>query len=293
MPINLNAITGHTAFTNYYKPGGPGAGTAPLSQSGDNLLSGTVTDVMSLKEKAALDAANAKAAAASAAGYGKEIDAYGNVKKITDNEALIAQVSGDITGIQQHQELMQNLGTQRATTATAGFTNSGSSLDVLRSSMQQGYLRQQLLETQTSLNVAGYLSQGLAADAESAAAAAARDSALALGEGYTNAAAIATANAANETAGLTSFLKGTTLTAAEKLILNPLTGDPNSPTNPVFGTNDNPLGVAGGTHGPSKTQFPEAYDSAGNLMPGWSSTYTGIGTSGYGLKSIGVKAGLT
>lgn len=288
MAVKTGAL-GNTALKSYYGVGGPGSPT-PLTPADDHLLAGTVTDVMSLKEKAALDEANAKASAASAAGYGKEIDAYGNVKALTANEALIAQVSGDITGLQQHQELMQNLGTQRATTATAGFKNSGSSLDALRSSMQQGYLRQQLQETQTSLNVTGYLSQGLAADAEIAAASAARDSALALGEGYTKAGSIATANAANETAALQEFTKDSTLTPAEKLILNPLTGDPNSPTNPVFGTGD--AGTAAGTRavtGPDKNRFPEAYDSAGNLMPGFSSSYTGIGTSGYGTKLIGVK----
>lgn len=302
--IKTNAIVG-TAAKSYYGVGGPGGGTPPLSPQSDALLAGTVTDITSLNEKVALDAANAKAATASATGYGKEIDAYGNVKAITANEALIAQVSGDITSIQQQQELMRTIGTQKATTATAGFTNSGSSLDILRSNLQQGGLQRQLLATQTGLNVAGYLSQGLAADAEIAGAKAAQDSATALAEGYTNAGTIATANAANETASLQDFLKNTLLTPAEKLTLSPLTGNPNSPTPPVttdangnlqpvasiFGKGDLPAAgtttATGG--GPPKNLFPEAYDSAGNLMPGWSSTYTGIGSSGYGTKSIAPK----
>src|SRR5690349_967321 len=104
MAIKTGAL-GNTAFKNYYGVGGPGAAAAPLSPASDSLLSGAVENELSLQEKAALDAANAKAAQASVTGYNTEIGVYGNVEQITSNEALIAGVSAGITKTQQQMEL--------------------------------------------------------------------------------------------------------------------------------------------------------------------------------------------
>ncbi|MGH3513228.1 MAG: hypothetical protein ACRDRB_13235 [Pseudonocardiaceae bacterium] len=199
-------------------PGGTISNTAPLGS--------TVASILGLQETAATDEANAAATKASLAGYTAEGTAYGQVEQIAGNNVALARVAGDITGYQQLLAAKEAIGSQQQGVAAAGLRRSGSNLDLLRFGLQQTYLQQQVNETQTSINVGGYLAEGAAAKAEGAAAGAAGASATALGSAYTRAASLATVNAANETAALEAFIGGNTLTPEQQLLLGPLTADP-------------------------------------------------------------------
>lgn len=196
----------------------------------DTLLGSTVSGILGFNEQAATDTANAKAQDASVTGYNAEVTAYGEVGTIAANNAALSKASGDITSYQDQLKALTTIGEQKAAVASNGFRESGSNLDLLRSSLQQSYLKQQLDETQTGINIGGYLAEGAAAKAEGSAAQAAADSATALAGNYRSASSLATTNAANETSALNTYLGKTVLTPAEKLLLTPLTSDPTQPT---------------------------------------------------------------
>lgn len=200
--------------------------TSSTTTIDNTLLGNSVSSILGLKETAATDTANAAAQKASVTGYQAEQTAYGQVEAISGNNAAIAKAAGEVTRYQDLYKALATIGTQQQGVAASGLRRSGSNLALLRSSLQQTYLGQQADETQTGLNVGGYLAEGLAAKAEGAAAGAAADSATALGTAYTNAASLATTNAANETTALNDYLgKNTILTPAEKLLLAPLSSD--------------------------------------------------------------------
>lgn len=70
-----------------------------------------------------------------------------------------AEISAQSTQIQETQaqrKIYQTLGGQKADVAGAGLAASGSSLDVMRSSAEQGSLTKQLIANQGAINVAGY-----------------------------------------------------------------------------------------------------------------------------------------
>lgn len=195
-----------------------------IPSSSNTLLEGAVSDVLGLKGTAVTDTAAATAATTQATGYDAEGKAYDTSQEIANQNAVVAGVAGGIKTLQEQRSLDALVGTQQSQVAAAGFGAAGSSLDILRSSLQQGYLTQQLTATQTALTKGGYLQEAAASAAQSKAtavtAAAARDTAAA----YTAAAATSTANAAKETAALNDFTSTATLTADQKLILSPLTG---------------------------------------------------------------------
>jgi hypothetical protein len=88
------------------------------------------------------EAASAKGYSA-AAGYARE------------NAAISAQ-STKIQEVQAQRKIWQVLGGQQADIAGAGLMNSGSALDIARSSAQQGALTKQLIANQGAINVLGY-----------------------------------------------------------------------------------------------------------------------------------------
>jgi hypothetical protein len=64
-----------------------------------------------------------------------------------------------IKGVQTQRQIYQAEGTTQADVAGAGFTNSGSALDIMRSNSQQGALTKQVLERQGQITEAGYTEQ--------------------------------------------------------------------------------------------------------------------------------------
>lgn len=199
----------------------PGTATTPSS----SLLESTVNSILGLKSTAVTQDAAATAASTQAAGYEAESVAYGNAAEASGQNAILAGVIGEVKSYQEERAGAVSRGTAVAQNAASGFGAAGSNLDILRSSLQQSYLADQLISTQTALTEGGYLSEAAAARAQKTAAdataAAARTTATAL----TNASALSTANAASSTAALNKFLLTSTLTDDQKLILSPLGTD--------------------------------------------------------------------
>ncbi len=203
------------------------------------LMRGTVADILGLQSKAETDKANAAASDIQATGYQAEAGAYGTVQDIAGNSATVAGIAGDIKALQEKRKLTQTLGSQRTDVAAAGFANSGSSIDLMRSSVQQGALTRQLTNIQTEQTKGGYLEEGAAAGAEIAGANMASSAAQALAVQQRASGALATANAANETQALTAQIAteqaGLPTTPAQTLALTQVTAGAGQPT--VFDPN--------------------------------------------------------
>lgn len=73
----------------------------------------------------------------------------------TQNAEIEAQ-STKIQETQAQRKIYQTLGGQKTDVAGAGLSASGSALDVMRSSAEQGSLTKQLIANQGAINVAGY-----------------------------------------------------------------------------------------------------------------------------------------
>lgn len=85
----------------------------------------------------------------------------------TEN-AGIAEASGRVKQLQAERQIYQVIGGQQADVAGAGFAKSGSALDLMRSSVEQGALTKALLENQTQIEVRGYRQEAEAKLAEAA-----------------------------------------------------------------------------------------------------------------------------
>ncbi len=248
--LNLSSMTTN-AGGSLALPGAAGGGGAPLPASNDATLQATVSSVLGLQSTAVTDAANATAATTSAAGYAAEGDAYQTAADIAGQNATVAGIAGTVKGLQEQRATNVTLGAQRAGVAAAGFAASGSSLDLLRSSMQQGYVTQQLNDIQTTLTKGGYIEEQAASNAEQVAARSTSATATATAAADTTAANMARATAASETAALNNFLGSYTLTADQSLLLSPLaaadsiaSGGTGSPAGPTLTPSGLPAGAA-------------------------------------------------
>ena len=178
------------AYARHPPPVGSAANPAPLN---DNLLNTTVSGILGLQSQADIDNANAAASAASATGYATEAGAY-------TTASTVAGVAGDIEKLQTARKLAGTIGAQQAGVAAAGFREAGSAVDILKSSLQQGYFQQQITDTQTATEQAAFL-------AEAAGATGASNAATAEAGAYTAAASKTLDTAAAETDALTKFIE--------------------------------------------------------------------------------------
>lgn len=87
----------------------------------------------------------------------------------TQNEQFTEQ-STAIKQMQQSREISMAIGKQQSEVAGSGFESSGSALDLLRDSAQQGALTKQVLGQQGLITEAGYKEQAESYDIMSAAA---------------------------------------------------------------------------------------------------------------------------
>lgn len=204
----------------------PNASTATPGAAVDTTaLHSTVSDILGLKATAVTDTANAAASTTQAAGYAAEGAAYGTAAEVANQNAFLSEISGSVKTLQEQRALTRSLGEQTAQIAASGFAASGSNLDILRSSLQEGYITQQLTAVQTALQKGGYLEEAAAAKAEQAATDVTSKAATSQAAASTAASTTSTANAAAETASLNKFLSTATLTSAQKAILDPLGSD--------------------------------------------------------------------
>ena len=210
---------------------------AAIPETSDTLLSGSVSNILNLQATATTDTAaatadtaNATAATTSATGYTAEGASYQTSADIAAQNAVTAQLAGQVTTLQEARTMRTTEGEQQAAVAGSGFGASGSSLDIIRSSLQQGYLTQQLNTLTATETAGGYLEEQSAALAEKAATKVSADAATALASSDTTAAStattagnLATANAASETSALKAFIGTSPLSTGQQLIVSPLT----------------------------------------------------------------------
>lgn len=92
---------------------------------------------------------------------GNEIEAamYGRASKFATTEARISESSTNIRESQQQRQAYQGLGDVQANVAAAGFNESGSALDILRSSTQQAALQEAVVKQQGLVTTQGYEEQ--------------------------------------------------------------------------------------------------------------------------------------
>ena len=94
-----------------------------------------------------------------AQGAAAEAQQYGIAAGYAGQEAQYSQMSTDIQAAQKQRELNTSLGRTASQVAGAGFSASGSALDILRSSASQGSLAKAVTQEQGNIQTAGYQEQ--------------------------------------------------------------------------------------------------------------------------------------
>lgn len=103
-----------------------------------------------------------------------EAASYREAAKFADFNATISQYSTEVKEAQQQRQAYQGIGTTEADIAGGGFAETGSGLDLLRSSTQQAALEHAVVGQSGQVATMGYKEQGRSframADAADAAA---------------------------------------------------------------------------------------------------------------------------
>lgn len=94
-----------------------------------------------------------------AAGDFAEAENYDEAAALATQNEKFAETSTALKVAQQNRELTQTIGGQEADVAGAGFSESGSSLDLLRDSASQGALTHAAINQQGEITEAGYTEQ--------------------------------------------------------------------------------------------------------------------------------------
>lgn len=212
-------------------------------------LQGVTSNLLTFQSQAAEYDAAAQGSLLNAEGADVEAAAYETAAGISDESQRVEAVAESVREIQQQRAIDQTVGGISASVAANGFQQSGSALDIMRSSMQQGYLAQQISSLQSQQTQRGFMEQAAAARGEMSAAKVRADAARLLAQAQMNAGNSARANQAALTDALTQLLKGDP--NAQKLVDDLLAGDiagvqgdallydpsnPSSPTNTATGT---------------------------------------------------------
>lgn len=100
-----------------------------------------------------------------------EAQEYDLARQLALENAQFAKTSTELKQFQTQRTIYQTLGQQRADVASSGFAASGSALDIMRSSAEQGALTKAVVGQQGLIEEAGYKEQ---ADSYSLMAQAAR-----------------------------------------------------------------------------------------------------------------------
>lgn len=154
------------------------ADTFDLSQSLSDLAGGVGTLGGAAQDLFAVGADKARAR-----GYVAEGAAYGTAAGFSDQNAAIERQSTAIQIAQTQRGLGQIVGGQKSDIASAGFENSGSALDIARSTAQQGHLQLELLKDQGLIQENAYSSQAASYRGEQESANASADAAEAAAKG--------------------------------------------------------------------------------------------------------------
>ena len=216
-PYATTELKGGSATSTYYShplgnfgwqpyPSGSSSGTTsgvdPLN------LQGAVNDLLGFQGDAAMYAAAAEGSRYAAEGAGIEADAYRVASGIAEENARTEVIAESIRQVQIAKDVDRTVGSIKAATAANGFQQSGSSLDIMASTMREGYLSQQISGMQSQQTQRGHLEQQAAAEGEMGAALVRQEAALSLAEAQDQTALSATANEAALTSALTQLLAG-------------------------------------------------------------------------------------
>lgn len=107
-----------------------------------------------------------------AKGYKAQKKGYEGAAELSRINATIADQANKIQGVKTEREIFRTLGGQQADIGAAGLKASGSALDVIRDSAQQGSLAMQLINRQGAIEQVGYQQEEQSYLAQAAAAAA-------------------------------------------------------------------------------------------------------------------------
>ncbi len=117
-----------------------------------------------------------QAAADKATAAGETLNGIGATDAATAayQNALYSKLGGQIKALQTQRQVDLTIGAQKADVAAAGFKESGSALNLLQDSQQQGALAVGVVNTNSNIQTQGYLAQyhGYQAQAQAAGAAA-------------------------------------------------------------------------------------------------------------------------
>lgn len=113
---------------------------------------------------------NAASALFSSQGNAAEANSYSSAASLEEQNAQLTAASTRIQETQTARQVAQSLGTTQTDVASAGFTNSGSALDVIRSSAQQGSLAKSLINIQGAINENSFAAEAGADEAKAKAA---------------------------------------------------------------------------------------------------------------------------
>lgn len=113
-----------------------------------NLIGGAVQDLM-----------GSKSHRLRAKGQRLEAQAYDESAGLAEKNKLFSKVSTDIKMAQQEREFLKTYGGAQADVAAAGFSESGSALDLLRESASQGALAKSVLSQQGLMEEESYAVQ--------------------------------------------------------------------------------------------------------------------------------------
>jgi hypothetical protein len=84
---------------------------------------------------------------------------YDRASVLADRNAMFAEESTGVKQLMADRQILQGIGREEADIAGAGFANTGSAIDLLRSSSQQGALQKQLIGRQGLITEEGYREQ--------------------------------------------------------------------------------------------------------------------------------------
>lgn len=102
-----------------------------------------------------------------------EANDYNTAAKIATQDAALAEESGRIQQTQLSRKVFQTTGQEAAATGAGNFASSGSALDVLRSTVQQGGLQHQIIGLQAGIQADSFRQQAEAYKGQAASAQAA------------------------------------------------------------------------------------------------------------------------
>lgn len=134
-----------------------------LSDQIFNDIGGAVSDIFSSDEQA-------KGLEIKAQGDIAEGQEYGLASQLASQNEQFTEQSTAIKDLQAQREATMSIGAQQAQVAGAGFAESGSALDLLRSSAAQSGLQRGVLAQQGAITEAGYQEQAQSYNVMQAAA---------------------------------------------------------------------------------------------------------------------------